>query len=154
MSNRRGVRYTKKSLRALVSTPRKLGKQRKQTQERGAKYGNEIVMAHGHRFDSRAEYDHFQQLQILERCGEISHLIPHPKAYTLQPAFTDQHGVRHRAITYTPDFAFTEAGRDVVVDVKGKETEVFRIKAKMFRYHYPDIELRLEHVGNKKKKNK
>lgn len=36
-------------------------------------------------------------------------------------------------IVYTPDFYFEHAGKKVLIEVKGFETEVFKIKFKMFR---------------------
>jgi hypothetical protein len=41
------------------------------------------------------------------------------------------------------DFRYHENGRLVVEDTKGMETAVFKIKAKLFRYRYPTIELRI-----------
>jgi hypothetical protein len=59
--------------------------------------------------------------------------------------------VKERPIYYVADFDFIEVMTDkrVVVDVKGgkagkgTETAVFRLKAKLFRFKYPGIELRI-----------
>ena len=48
-----------------------------------------------------------------------------------------------RNITYVADFAYTEKGREVVEDVKGKETVAFRLKQKMFWKTHPELELRI-----------
>lgn len=47
-----------------------------------------------------------------------------------------------RPITYIADFQVTYCdGRIEIEDVKGKETEVFRIKRKLFEAAYPDLTL-------------
>ena len=38
-----------------------------------------------------------------------------------------------KAITYTPDFFFHADGANYIIEMKGKETEVFNIKFKLFR---------------------
>lgn len=38
-----------------------------------------------------------------------------------------------QSITYTPDFQFTHAGYTVIIEVKGKENDVFPYKKKLFR---------------------
>ena len=61
--------------------------------------------------------------------------------YELQPRFKDKiSGKTIRPITYIADFVITDSnGQVIVVDVKGKETDVFKLKKKMFQYRYPDI---------------
>lgn len=51
--------------------------------------------------------------------------------------FLEIEGKRKQAIKYKPDFTFYEDDKLVkVVDVKGKRTETFNIKAKMFMKRY------------------
>jgi hypothetical protein len=106
------------------------------------KYGNKKVEVDGSTFDSKAEARRYEQLKLMLRAGAISELQLQPK-YELQPAYRDRTGKHQRAITYSADFAYVENGGVVVEDVKGMETEVFKIKAKMVRYRYPDIDFRL-----------
>jgi len=116
------------------------------------KYGNRKIEVDGVRFDSRKEANRYQELLLLEAGGAIEDLTPHPR-YELQPAFRDARGWKHPAITYVADFSYLEindpsavVGTLVVEDVKGgkgTQTEVFRIKAKLFRFRYPNIELRI-----------
>lgn len=85
-------------------------------------------------FDSDAEARRYRELCLLERAGEITDLemqVP----YELQPRFKAGRRVI-RPITYIADFRYTDTrtGAQVVEDVKGVETEVFRIKAKMMLY--------------------
>ncbi len=107
-----------------------------------SKYRNEKVKIDGVAFDSKAEAKRYNELQLMIRAGKIADLKLQP-TYELQPAFRDKHGKHQRAITYRADFAYMESGSVVVEDVKGMETEVFKIKAKLLRYRYPDIDFRL-----------
>lgn len=97
------------------------------------KYRNRKTVIDGYRFDSMREAARYQELRLLERAGVISELELQPK-YTLQPGFTRE-GKKHRAITYTADFRYRdERGATIVEDVKGVQTQVFRMKRKMLLY--------------------
>jgi hypothetical protein len=62
----------------------------------------------------------------------------------LQDAFIDDvTGEKHRAITYEADFGYREDGKEVVEDVKGFSTDVFKIKWKMFRKMHPSLDARI-----------
>lgn len=104
------------------------------------KYGNERPSEDGYMFDSLAELRRYRELRLLRQAGTITDLEVHPR-YELLKAFTDRKGVRHRAIFYEADFAYTTEGRRCVEDVKGARTEAFRLKEKFFRYWYPQIDL-------------
>jgi hypothetical protein len=119
-----------------------------------AKYGNTKIEIDGWEFDSLAEGERYKQLKLIQLSGQIEDLTCHP-TYELQPAFRDQRGVKHRAITYEADFRYTEfrtggpqVGIDVVEDVKGARTKEFRLKEKLFRFRYPHFDLRLIEVGD------
>jgi hypothetical protein len=103
------------------------------------------TQAHGLSFDSKAEARRYDQLLLLQRAGAISELVVHP-VYELQEAFRLPSGEAVRAISYEGDFEYIEAGQVVVEDVKGMETEVFKLKRKLFWRLYPDHELRLVKV--------
>jgi hypothetical protein len=104
---------------------------------RRSKYGNVRTEVDGIRFDSQAEARHYGDLRLRERAGEIADLRPAPA----QP--TKERFALGAGITYTPDFTYVEGGKRVAVDVKGVETESFRLRAKLFRARYPDIDLRV-----------
>lgn len=109
------------------------------------KYGNKKRIANGIAFDSKAEETRWGELLLLESAGKIEDLTCQP-SYELQPAFTDAHGRRRRAIHYVADFSYTDQGRAVAEDVKGGRataTAVFLLKAKLFAYRFPGIELRI-----------
>ena len=89
-------------------------------------------------FDSKREAARYRELKLMEQTGEIFDL-------KLQPTFELQKSFKHkgktiRAITYKADFMYRARGITtfVVEDVKGMETEVFKIKRKMFLKQYGD----------------
>jgi hypothetical protein len=111
--------------------------------ERRSKYNARPVDLDGYHFDSQAEASRYNVLKLCVQAGEIKNLIVHPR-YELQPAFTygDQ---KHRAIYYEGDFQYREIATDnlVIEDVKGVETEVFKLKMKLFLHQYPGIDFRI-----------
>ena len=106
------------------------------------KYRNVKTTIDGIKFDSKAEASRYTELKLLEKAGEITDL-------KLQPRFILQHNFKHknktvRAITYMADFQYSENGKEIVEDVKGVETAVFKIKKKMFLNIYGGMyELRI-----------
>lgn len=63
--------------------------------------------------------------------------------YELQPTFK-KNGTTHRSITYVADFVVVNNDWTTdVIDVKGVETQVFKIKQKLFEYKYPDKKLKV-----------
>ena len=113
------------------------------TQRRG-KYNARKTKIDDYTFDSKAEARRYRALKLMQRSGAILHLAVHPK-YMLQMPFLDNAGAKIRAITYTGDFEYVEEpdARMVVEDVKGVETAVFKIKAKMFKRIYPEYDFRI-----------
>lgn len=108
-----------------------------------SKYKNEKVVIDGITFDSKSEAKYYERtIKPRLNAGEITELRLQPE-YELQPKFRDNSGKAIRAITYRADFAYIENGKHVAEDVKGFRTKDFALKEKMFRYRYPDIELRL-----------
>lgn len=78
----------------------------------------------GIRFASQREGSRYRALKLLERAGEITGL-------ELQPVFVLAPGEKRKrpALRYVADFAYTDAdGRRVILDVKGVQTPVFRLK--------------------------
>ncbi|MFA6315714.1 MAG: DUF1064 domain-containing protein [Candidatus Paceibacterota bacterium] len=110
------------------------------------KYHNQPLVIAGERFDSQVEAARYLVLLERQNRGQISGLRPQPR-YELQAAFRDNQGRMTRAITYVADFEYSDQGGQLVAeDVKGGEatqTQVWRIKAKMFKHRYPGIELRV-----------
>jgi hypothetical protein len=114
------------------------------------KYGASKKEVDGITFDSSLEAQAYQILKLWERAGKINPIMRQP-LYTLQEGFRDTHGKWHRSVRYIADFFYTERdaedgappSRYVTVDVKGYPTPAFRIKEKLFRAKYPEIELQI-----------
>lgn len=95
------------------------------------KYGAKKRVVNGIEFDSIAESKYYKQIKY----RGISN-FKMQEEFILQEAFEIE-GKKKRAIKYKPDFTFYEDGQLVkVVDVKGKRTADFNIKAKMFMKRY------------------
>ena len=129
-----------------------LAEYRKMLKKQSNKLSNERTEIDGYSFDSKAEARRYQELLLLEAAGQIEDLTLQP-VYELQPAFRDAQGRKHRAITYIADFRYIEVidpqsiqGRTVVEDTKGMRTDVFKLKEKLFRFRYPDIDFRVVEV--------
>lgn len=108
---------------------RKMGKSR-------SKYRNKKVQIGKHVFDSKAEARYYSHLKLMEKAGEILFFRLQPR-YRLLDGF-EKHGKKHRPIDYVADFeVHHKDGTIEVVDVKGMQTQVFRIKEKLFNQKYP-----------------
>ena len=80
-------------------------------------------------FDSMAEARRYSELRMLERVGSVTEL-------ELQPEF-----VLHAGIKYRADFRYRLNGKQIVEDVKGHKTAVYKIKKKLLLADY-DIDFR------------
>jgi len=88
-------------------------------------------------FDSAKEWRRNQELETLQRAGEISELkrqVP----FTLMPSYTisdetTKQGFRTvREIRYIADFTYRlKNGTRIIEDVKGMQTDVFKLKRKL-----------------------
>ena len=87
------------------------------------KYRNKKVIVDDYIFDSIQESRRYKELKLLLRAGEISNL-------ELQPRFLLQD-------------SFKKNGKTIVEDVKGIQTDVFKLKHKIFEKKYPDLELKI-----------
>lgn len=106
------------------------------------KYNNQKTIVDGIEFDSKKETDYYIHLKLLKKAGEIKD-IGLQQRFVLQPGF-EKNGVKYQPITYIADFVITNNdGTTEVIDVKGVETQVFKIKQKLFEYMYPDLSLKV-----------
>lgn len=94
------------------------------------KYRNEPVVIDGVRFDSKRESIRWHVLRLLERAGDIKDL---------------KRQVRHQLVAhgqpicvFVADFDYFDNAtkQPVTEDVKGVETDVFKLKAKLFAAQY------------------
>ncbi|WP_238351798.1 DUF1064 domain-containing protein [Brevibacillus brevis] len=106
------------------------------------KYNNQITIVDGIKFDSKAESEYYLVLKEKLAAGEIQDMRLQP-VYVLQEK-CHRNGKNLQAITYKADFEVLHLNGSLeVIDIKGEETEAFKIKAKMFMYKYPNLKLTL-----------
>lgn len=97
------------------------------------KYRNRKVEVKGIKFDSKLEGHVY--LKILELAKE------HYFNFKLQPSYElvekfKINGKTVRAITYRADFELKINNKVFTIDTKGFETDVFKLKKKLFAYRY------------------
>ena len=99
----------------------------------GHKFNAVRTEVDGIKFSSKAEAKRYGELKLLEKAGRISHIVLQPKypLYTQKPTDTGWQSsvVGH----YVADFAYLNAnGEQVIEDVKGMKTALYRWKKKHF----------------------
>jgi len=104
-----------------------------------SKYNNKRIRVDGVLFDSKKEADYYGDLKLQLKAGVI-------KGFCRQPEFILTAGFgKRKPVTYKADFiVFSLDGTADVIDVKGVETEVFKIKKKLFADRFPELELKIE----------
>ena len=98
------------------------------------KYNNSKTVVDGITFDSKKEAKRYTVLRSLQEGGYIKDLalqVP----FELVPK-----GNGERAVKYIADFTYydVEKNINVVEDVKGFKTDVYKLKRKLFKYRYPE----------------
>lgn len=99
-----------------------------------SKYHARKTTVDGITFDSRKEADRYLVLKGMEEDGSIEGLRRQVR-YELVPAF-DVDGKHYRPVFYVADFVYVEDGKEVIEDVKGMRTDVYRLKSKLFAQRY------------------
>lgn len=99
-----------------------------------SKYRARKTTVDGVTFDSKREANRYLVLKGMEEDGLIENLRRQVR-YELVPAFDvdDRH---YRPVYYVADFVYVEDGKEVVEDVKGMRTDVYRLKSKLFARRY------------------
>lgn len=106
------------------------------------KYKNKKRTIGGVTFDSIMESEYYEYLLEQKDLGVIKDFELQP-VYLLLPSFR-KNGRTIRKTEYKADFLVTYQDlTQEVVDVKGMLTQAFKIKAKLFDYYYPHLELKL-----------
>ena len=105
------------------------------------KYRNKKVIVDDYIFASIQESKRYKELKLLLRAGVIQDLELQPH-FLLQESFK-KNGKTYRKIEYIADFKYIENGKTIVEDVKGLQTDVFKLKYKIFEKMYPKLELRI-----------
>lgn len=106
-----------------------------QPQPKKNKYNARKVVIDGIKFDSIGEGKRYQELKLQEHCGVISGLSLQP-VFVLQDKFRIN-GKAERAIKYKADFKYMKDGDIVIEDFKGKKTDVYKLKRKLFLKKFP-----------------
>lgn len=101
---------------------------------RASKYRAKKTTVDGITFDSRKEADRYLVLKGMEDDGAIEDLRRQVR-YELVPAF-DVDDSHYRPVYYVADFVYVEDGKEVVEDVKGVRTDVYKLKSKLFARRY------------------
>ena len=105
------------------------------------KYNNKKIQAFNRTWDSKMEYHYYLYLLELKEQGEILDIELQP-VFILQESFTYKNK-KIRPITYKADFKVKyEDGHIEIIDVKGFCTSDFKIKFKMAKYKYPELDFR------------
>ena len=113
-----------------------------------SKYHAEKTVMDGITFASHKEAKYYGYLKTLMRLGEVIGIECQP-VFPLQEKFI-KNGVKYQAITYVADFrAKYSDGHEEIVEIKGFETQTWKIKQKLFEYKYPDLTLKV--IGGKQK---
>lgn len=102
-----------------------------------SKYHAKKTTVNGITFDSRREADRYLVLKSMEEDGTIENLRRQVR-YELVPAF-DVDGKHYRPVYYVADFVYVEDDKEVVEDVKGMRTDVYRLKSKLFARRYGKV---------------
>lgn len=95
------------------------------------KYGNTHVKSHdGYSFDSKLEAALYDHLKALEAVGKIRDIRVKPNVY-----------LTRARVLMIPDFMAydIEVGLDSYYEAKGMETDVWRIKKRLWRFYGPGI---------------
>lgn len=114
------------------------------------RYGNvNKIQEDGHRFDSKREYLRYKDLQLLERAGEIKHIIVHPSYDIIIGGVpimvsSNQHNKWDRQLRYEADFSYWHIDRRerLIEDVKmqsGHRTGIYKIKRALMKAMGYDI---------------
>ena len=111
------------------------------------KYHNRKYSADGEVFDSKKEYQRWQELKLLEKAGEITELrrqvpfelLPNQR----EPDKIGPRGGRklgriiERKAVYIADFVYKDrTGREVIEDCKGMRTKDYILKRKLLLFRF------------------
>jgi hypothetical protein len=101
-----------------------------------SKYNAKTVELDGYIFDSKLEARYYELLKEKQKNDEILFFRVQP-IYQLQETFK-KYNKTFRRIDYIADFEVHHLDGSIeVIDVKGFETEAFKIKRKLFEHKYP-----------------
>lgn len=103
-----------------------------------SKYNAKKVIVDGITFDSKKESKRYLELKQMQENGEI-HYLQLQVPFELIPSFEiviDGKKRKRRKMQYIADFVYYIGNVRIVEDVKGRKTDVYMIKKKLFEYRY------------------
>ncbi len=107
--------------------------------DKQSKYHSNKVTVAGITFDSQKEANRYCDLLLEQRAVLVDRIELQP-SFLLQAGYMDK-GKKVRDMYYVADFqVWYSDGRVVVIDTKGFKTQVYRMKKKLFRRKYPNID--------------
>jgi len=111
------------------------------------KYSNEFTVVNNIKFQSKLESKAYNVLRQMLMAKLIKSFEMQVKCI-LQDKFRNQLGKMRREIKYFADFVvITNDDIEYVIDTKGYETEVFKIKKKMFEYKFKKPLYSIKNMG-------
>lgn len=101
-----------------------------------------FIMTEEFPVNSAIEVNGYTARRLKRMAKEIKNFKLQPR-YLLQEEYVDmQTGKKIRAIYYKSDFEILHNdGSKEVVEIKGYQTQVYKLKIKMFKLRYPDLKL-------------
>lgn len=106
---------------------------------RKSKFGNVKKEKLGQVFDSGHEAKFYPELLLMEAAGKIFQLELQPK-YRIEVA-------GKYICTYKGDYKFSdERGKEICFDPKGAKTPVYRLKIKLAKALFPNVEFTEEYL--------
>lgn len=118
---------------------RKTGQEPQKRPRKRAKYRSTKTWVDGFSFDSEKEARRYGELKLLHRAGEI-------KGFCVKPKFilTEGTGPNERCTIYEADFGvWYPDDHFEIEDTKGYATDEFKLKLKMMKEKYPEIEVKI-----------
>jgi hypothetical protein len=100
------------------------------------KYRNVKIVDGGQKFDSQAEHRRYRRLLLLQKAGRIQDLT-RQVTFVLAPKVLIN-GVAKRSLIYRADFGYFDVatGKQIVEDVKGTLTAVYKLKRHLMKSIY------------------
>jgi hypothetical protein len=101
-----------------------------------SKYKAKQTVIDGIKFPSMAEARYYCQLKLLQQAGEIA-------GFCRQPRF-----VLSAGIEYVADFMVDYWQHTEVVEIKGMETDSWKLKKRLFEDKYPGMQFKIIKAGD------
>ena len=109
--------------------------------KKGSKYNNKKPEKYGRKWASNMELEYYEELLSQQKQGQVIDIELQPK-FLLQDKYTYKNKTI-RKMEYIADFKVTYSDGSVIVyDTKGMVTSDFKLKWKLVRFIYNDLDFR------------